>query len=308
MATVRMATVGVLLFVAALVAGCASIKGYPDDLPSSLALAELKHLEHYFKDDVFLEFKNADGEAKKKEYRDEVVNGRLRAIDIAFMIFEKSINTEHNAVQLGTDVTVLGLTETAAVIGSASTKSILSAISGGLTGAKLAADKALFYEKTMPALLQQMEAARDAQLVEIRERLGESTEVYPLAQALNDVDMYFKVGTVPGALIAISNQSGTTTADAKGKMADLVRGSKITGKVKEVKEVKEAPANSTITVDLDNDGGPAETFRVIPSARITLADGKRAGSLSDVGPGDKVSMTISKTTGTRSVSAIRVLP
>lgn len=63
---------------------------------------------------------------------------------------------------------VIGLGAATGVVGGATIKSILSVVAGGLTGAKGIVDKDIFYSKTMPVLLLQMEAQRKVQLVKIR--------------------------------------------------------------------------------------------------------------------------------------------
>ena len=202
--------------------GCSSLRAYPDRVVN--ARAELKYLRHYFTEDVIKDFNEKADELQKRAYRDEVVNGRLRAIDIEFELFEKAINSEHNLTQIGTDWAVLGLSGAGAAAGGEATKAILAAISGGLTGARLSVDKTLYYEKTMPALLAQMEAMRSGQLVNIRIGLRQNVADYPLSQALADVDMYYKVGTLPGAIIGINSAAGAKTEAAHQELGEILKG------------------------------------------------------------------------------------
>ncbi len=203
-----------------LTSGCDSIRGYPKRVVSEKA--ELSMLLPYFTDNVLELYDGKPDEATKREYRDEVVNARLRAIDIEFDIFERSINAQKNASQIGTDWAVLGLSGAGAVASGAATKAILAAISGGVTGAKLSWDKTLYYEKTMPALIAQMEASRTEQLVNIRLGLAQSSTNYPLAQALVDVDNYYKAGTLPGAVIAVNNSAGAQTQQNKQALRNIL--------------------------------------------------------------------------------------
>lgn len=200
-----------------LTTGCASYRAYPKRAAS--ASQELPHLVHYFTEDVMAMYKtNSD----KSAYRTEVVMGRLRAIDLLFLQFTQAINKEKNGTQIATDWAVLGLSGAGATAGGAATKAMLAAISGGLTGAKLSVNEALFYKQTMPVLLQAMQASRKAILVDIRKGLNTSLEQYHLMQALNDVDRYYEAGTLPGAMIAINSQTGEKNEKATRALAKMI--------------------------------------------------------------------------------------
>jgi hypothetical protein len=203
--------------------GCSSLRGYPKKMVSESE--ELKHLASYFTDDVIKAYNAKADEPSKRAYRDEVVNGRLRAIDLQFEVFQKAINSERNLSQIGSDWAVLGLSGAGTIVGGATSKAILAAISGGLTGAKLSVDKTLYYEKTMPSLLSQMEANRSRQLVNIRIGLQQSNSSYPLTQALVDVDGYYKAGTLPGAIIAINSAAGAKNENAQDALKQILEGS-----------------------------------------------------------------------------------
>lgn len=200
-----------------LTTGCASYRAYPKRAASESQ--EVSHLVHYFTDDVMAEYKASPD---KPVYRTEVVMGRLRAIDLLFLQFERAINQEKNSTQIATDWAVLGLSGAGATTGGVATKAILAAISGGLTGAKLSVDQALFYKQTMPVLLQAMQASRKAILVDIRKGLKTSLEDYHVMQALNDVDRYYEAGTLPGAMIAINSQTGEKNEKATRELKQII--------------------------------------------------------------------------------------
>jgi hypothetical protein len=208
------------LLAAALMTGCSSYRAFPKRAVSEAK--ELPPLVHYFTDDVMAKYRASGDEQGKRAYRAEVVMGRLRAVDLLFLKFEQAINAERNGAQIATDWAVLGLSGAGAATGGTAAKALYAAISGGLTGAKLSLDKALFYEKTMPVLLQAMQASRKAILVEIRQGLMSPLDAYPLFQALNDVDRYYEAGTLPGAVVAINSQTGQKNEKATAKLEQLV--------------------------------------------------------------------------------------
>ena len=203
--------------VSLLASGCASYRAYPKRAASESQ--ELTHLVHYFTDDVMAEHAASPD---KSAYRTEVVMGRLRAIDLLFLQFEQAINKEKNGTQIATDWAVLGLSGAGATAGGVATKALLAAISGGLTGAKLSVNEALFYKQTMPVLLQAMQASRKAILVDIRKGLKSSLADYHVMQALNDVDRYYEAGTLPGAMISINSQTGEKNEKATQALARMI--------------------------------------------------------------------------------------
>jgi hypothetical protein len=119
----------------------------------------------------------------------------------------------------------VGLGAATAVVGGATSKAILGAISGGIIGAKGIMDKDIFYSKTMPALLSQMEAQRKTQLVKIRSGLQRPVDEYPLSEALIDIEEYYKAGSIPAAVQGIIEQSGATGKEATDQLKMLVTAS-----------------------------------------------------------------------------------
>jgi hypothetical protein len=199
--------------VALLLASCASISGYPE--PSGDPKAEAQSLKIYFSADEISKYNSETDPKAKERDRNEIVNGRLRSIDLNFYAFEKALFTQHGVTTLAGDITILGLNAAGAVVGGELTKSALAAASGGIAGAKGAIDTDLFYQKTLPALVAQMQAQRKVVLVSIRKGLSESVDQYPLQEALIDVDAYYAAGTIPGALTGIIEDAGSKSAAAE---------------------------------------------------------------------------------------------
>lgn len=203
--------------------GCVAMRGQPQR--SGDITVELTQLEPYFKSDVITKYNNdfTDDEKGKRDYRNEVILGRVRAFDLHFGVFEREIVGESASMSLAVDVAAIGLNAAGTLVPSASTKAILAAISGGLIGAKAKVDEHVFYEKTMPVLLGQMAAARKARLTVIYEGLGKDTTQYPLLLGLIDLEEYFKAGTIMGSLQDIAIASGAKADEAQQKL-EVVRG------------------------------------------------------------------------------------
>jgi hypothetical protein len=201
----------------AMVAGCASIQGYPDD-PENSAFA-LRRLAAYFDGTREQDYLNARADprtapATVTKLRNEIVYARMRAYDVAFAEFERELYGGANSVALGSDFAALVLAGLTATTGNAATKSALGAASIGILGAKTAISKDLFYERTIPALLAQMEANRLKIRVVIVKALKLDDAEYSLMQAYGDLDAYKSAGSIPGAINAINLDAGEAKAAA----------------------------------------------------------------------------------------------
>ncbi len=193
-------------------AACASFQGYPED-PSDPA-TDLIAFQDYFKPEKIESYLAAQGDARRA-IRDEVVYGRLAAYDIEFSKFRRAINSQSNFTNVSGNVAALGLSGAGAVAGGVTTKAILAAASTAVLGATGEVDKDLFYQKTMPALLAQMEANRAKILSDIKNQLTSPDSTYPLAAAIIDLNAYKEAGSVPGAISLVSQSAAKIESTAQ---------------------------------------------------------------------------------------------
>jgi len=163
--------------------------------------------------------KNLD---KQKIYRNQVINGRLYVIDHYYRVFIKKVQGERGAGNIGADLLVLGLNTAGIISSTKQLKDIFAALSLGVTGAKLSFDKNLYFEQTMPALVSQMDALRNEQLVLIRRSMKLDTPEYGLTDAFLDIRNYILAGTIVGAVIGIGESAGEQNAQAKKQLKQLV--------------------------------------------------------------------------------------
>lgn len=159
------------------------------------------------------------GEAQRRAFRDQVVINRLRAYDIKFGEFEKRLWGDSNVVSLGGDLAILMLGGLGATAGSAVTKSALAAASAGIVGAQAAINKDLYYQRTLPALLSQMEANRDKIKLMILEGLKKEDVKYSLFQADLDLDALQRASGIPAAIGDITEQAAENRALAQANLA-----------------------------------------------------------------------------------------
>ena len=209
-----------LLLALLIIPGCNAASGFPkrtQDLQQ-----ELEPLKSYFTDDVLAGFDSAvaEGPDAARRYRDRITHARMRAIDLHYAIFVREVTGGRVGFNTSTDLAVIGLSAAGAITGSSSTKSILAAISGGIVGARGVIDKEVFYEKTLPVIIQAMEAGRKAERLRILQGLGAPADTYTLGQALADIENYYHAGTFVYAMNRILDATGV---DAKASDAKIDR-------------------------------------------------------------------------------------
>ncbi|OGT82552.1 MAG: hypothetical protein A3H91_03660 [Gammaproteobacteria bacterium RIFCSPLOWO2_02_FULL_61_13] len=217
------AAILLLAFSFLMLGGClASLTAYPD--LSYDAGAELKSIESYLSAEAITRYDAAEDVQRngmdKKQWRNAVVNARIRAMDVLFNDFQQDLYQEGVGFGISTDWIVLALSGAGALISSASTA--LSAASSGVVGAKAAFDRNAFLDKTMPTLLATMVAQRKDVLATIRASLALDIDEYPLTLALTDLDHYYQAGTLPGALTAVAENAGSVAEEADDRLKSLL--------------------------------------------------------------------------------------
>lgn len=191
------------------VSGCASLTGYPvDPINSDAELAALRGFNG--SEQVALYFQTDP--SRRQALRDLIVYARLAAYDIEFQNFQADLNKEANLGNLAGDFAVLTLTGLGATTGGAATKAALAAAATGVTGARLAINKDLFFSQALPAVLAQMAASRAERRAEIERGLALPDGVYPLPAALLDLNKYRDAGSIPTALSILTANANVIKA------------------------------------------------------------------------------------------------
>ena len=196
---------------ASILASCAPVVGYPNDPENTDQTLVL--LQPYFNGAAEADYLKETDANKRAVARNQIILARMRAYDIEFADFERRLYGDGNVVGLGGDLVGLVLTGLIATTGNTATKSALGAASAGVIGASAAINKDLYYQKTIPALLAQMEADRLKALEPITKGMTQPDANYPLMQAYIDLDAYKIAGSIPAAINAV-NQSAGNAKDA----------------------------------------------------------------------------------------------
>ncbi len=163
----------------------------------------------------------SDPPRTRQEIRNEILDIGMILVDQRFEVFREQFSSTKKGLDTGTDISVIALNSTAAVIVPSSTTQILAAIAAGLTGAKASIDKNYFYERSVPVLLNAMEAQRTTIRASLIEGISQPVEAYPLTAALGDLYRYQFAGSIDGAFIAIQQQAVERQQAAEAKIRDV---------------------------------------------------------------------------------------
>lgn len=208
-----------LLVSLGLAAGCAPVIGYPAD-PDNTDKT-LDALTPYFSPDYDKQYNTMPHGAERQQLRDLIVLSRTRAYNLEFDSFERRLNGDGNAVSAGGDLVLLTLAGLIATTGNAGTKAALGAASAGVLGAQAAINKDLYYQRTLPALLAQLEANRAKATLTIMQGLNLDDSKYSLAQAELDLDTLKRSGGIPTAIGNITQQAETDKANSQASLDQL---------------------------------------------------------------------------------------
>jgi hypothetical protein len=207
----------VLLLGCLALGGCASVTGYParvsqDGAPLAPGISDAAY------------YAAKDAPAKQAEIRNELIFARLRAVNEQYDRFTRSLTTENNVTTLGSAITVVGLGAAGTIVKSPATKTALAAATTVVSGGAAAVDKNLFFSKTIPAVIAQMDSDRAKVLVTLYTGLKQPVSAYPLSAAEDAVDDYQRAGSLPSAISKLTAATEHEASKAKAEAADALVG------------------------------------------------------------------------------------
>lgn len=201
----RALVVAAFLGVGVCALGCQSLQGAPP--PSYDVDLDLEQLRSHFEPakaiSTFYENRNAT-----EADRNKVVVARLVMINLQYLKWIRTMAADRQLADTAAEVLVLTLNLAATATGGAGVKTVLSAVSAGITGSQTSINKNYFYEKTLPPLIATMNAQRKEVLAQILGKMQLSLGQYPFEQAITDVDVYYQAGTFLGATLTIEREAG----------------------------------------------------------------------------------------------------
>jgi hypothetical protein len=160
-------------------------------------------------------YTGATGRAAKTEILKNYVSTRMLDIDTQYLLFEQQLYEQNVKGSVYTAWTLLGLAFAGVAVSSSQDKEWLAALSAGILGGKAAFDKNALFDKTITALIIQMNATRKTVKLRILESLRdqENNKIrYTMIEAVGDVKEYYQAGSIPAAIGALTE--GATNANA----------------------------------------------------------------------------------------------
>ncbi len=159
------------------------------------------------------------GEGYDRLQRNTIIDARLFAVDRAYRDYELRIFNEGRNSNFLFALADLGADLAGSLSGGSEA---LSALSAGITGASGAFNSEILVEKTITALINQMQANRAVVRERIYKRMNASIADYTLVAAVSDLEDYFHAGTLASAIVKVTQ----TTSDEARKAEDDAEESK----------------------------------------------------------------------------------
>lgn len=181
------------------ISGCALITGKPTppvDVDKIAKKTEEK-LESYTNDKII-----------SAKQRNEAIDDALTVIDLRYAQFLSNAGLQQRSLDMTSDFVQLSLNLAGTAVGGAGLKTILSALSAGISGTELGFNKTFLYEQTVPALVMQMNADRAEKRREILLNRQKVLVAYTWAEAVNDLTEYYTAGTLQNAINSIKKRAG----------------------------------------------------------------------------------------------------
>lgn len=213
----------IAVFAILLCAGCNANHraGRPDRAIKSEEV--IKQINDAYRFDCLVkEYYATDDPVKQKRARNRIVDVSTILIDQHHSIFLSKFSAGRKDFDTAMDVGSMAADAVAVIVTPPLTKSIFSAVSGGLTATKVTVDKNYFYGEAIKVIIKQMEAQRRTAAASLI--AGTSLEVseYSLSAALQDLERYYFAGTIDGAFGGIVDNASKQIASAEAAIAKSI--------------------------------------------------------------------------------------
>jgi hypothetical protein len=152
------------------------------------------------------------------EQRNGIIEDLIFLVDVNYYQFESELYVGRLSFDTATDIGIIGLGAAGTLVDSTGTQAILSAISGGIGGARVSINKNFFHEQSANALISTMRATRKSKLNFIRSAESLSLSDYPMTRALSDIIEYYNAGTIIGACENIISEAGRKEQEAASEI------------------------------------------------------------------------------------------
>lgn len=187
--------------------------------------------------------------AYSDSYRNQVVSERMWAIDLHYTRFATELSRERRNIGFLSALGIVSLTQTATLMTPVVTKDILTGIASGVVVAQQSYDQEILADRTVQVLLLQMQASRARIATRILLGLRSPTSDYPLILALQDLEDYYRAGTIPGALSSVTEAAGSDARAAEAAKATVTAARFVEDESGEILRRNLFPDGSTVDQD-----------------------------------------------------------
>lgn len=203
-----------------LLGGCSSISGAPPRLTSVDVLATE---DPDYKQTLDRFYRQRD-EAGRVRVRNQFVETRIAIVDHEYLKFRQSLYQGRVSTELATDIGLLTLNAAGAAVSSTAAKTTYAALSAALVGSKTSIDKNVYFERTVSALLSQMDTLRNNKKIVLFEGLTQPIAKFPLSHAKAETDEYYLGGTIARAIQGVNAETAATASRSEVKLREQIKG------------------------------------------------------------------------------------
>ncbi|KAB8061411.1 hypothetical protein GCN74_04890 [Janthinobacterium sp. FT14W] len=159
-------------------------------------------------------------EAKRKIIRNGIVRDFMAIADHNYLQFKNDLLAGRVRSDTAADISELLLSTATTLTGGLMAKSNLGAASTLLKGSRATVDKNFFAQQTMRAIINSMEVGRSSDKTVINSKMTQSTDTYPISEAISDVQRYQSRASLFLAVLDLANQSGKSAASLEDNLND----------------------------------------------------------------------------------------
>ena len=202
-----------------LLGACSSISGAPPRITSVDVLAT-EDPDYKRALDRFYRQRDDTGRVR---VRNQFVETRIAIIDHEYLKFRQRLYQGRVSAELTADLGLLSLNALGAAVSSAGAKTTYAALSAALIGSKTSIDKNVYFERTIAALLSQMDTLRNNKKIVLFQGLTLPIANFPLSHAKAETDEYYLAGTIARAIQGVNAETAATAARSEGNLRDQIK-------------------------------------------------------------------------------------
>ena len=216
MNSLRTPRVFVLALCALWLAGCASFQGAPPR--PEAATGGLQALDKDYAE-ALAAYHKADKPQDQLKLRNQFIELRAGLIDRQYAAFRSTLYSQRVGSSVGVDIATMTLNIAGVLTPGEHAKTAANALSGGIIGSKASVDKNVYFDRTLTAMLSQMEGQRNEIRFRMLAGMDENAKSYPLMQAAADLEAYYAAGTLAGAVTTMTQQAAVSEAKSAAALA-----------------------------------------------------------------------------------------